>query len=409
MKNRSRVLVQLLLLLLLLIFSGCSEDAPQSSSAVEAVSIAEQTSKILEIIGERELFARTEKLIPALRAVPIDQTTDVFREVLDGIKIPNREFDRLLVVTAWAKHNGIGATKWVMVEERDEVVRGAMFSETVYAWASEDLESFFSDTQMVHYMEPGIDSAILRAMIRGWFDSGEPHLEQYIRDMTPQSVDRQRAIETLIRLMIERDGAAATVEWAKKLTGDFRFRSTVYSRAAGQVAAVDSKLALDWCAEVCDSPLGEGMPHMMAVRLSRKSGDEAMNFIISQPNALEVRTGARAAYRNFLIYEPDRASAWMEATTEEQRRGPVLGGPVGMYANKLSRQGEPVRAIEWLEYLPDENEREDRLIPIMRRWLRQDEGAAEAWMAQSSMSDEMKLRVHQKTAPPQNAPKLRVK
>ena len=403
MKNRSRVLAQILLLLFLL--SGCSEDASESSSAAEAVTGAEQTSNILDIIGERDLFGRTEKLISVLRAVPADQTP-VFEEVLKQIKVPNRELDRLLIVTAWAKHDAPAATRWTKNREHDEVVRSAMYTETVYAWVVEDPGSFLADMEMALYMKPGIEVSMMRALIRGWFDSGEPHLEEYIRDMTPQSMDRQRAVDILVRLMIERDGAAATIEWAKTLPGDGTYRATVYSRVAGQVAAVDSKLAVDWCAEVCGSPLGEGMPHMMAVRWAKESPQEAMDFIVSLPDAVGVRTGARAAYRRFLIDEPEQSSAWMERTTEEQRRGPVMQGSVGMYINKLSGQGQPLKAIEWLGYLQKEEEREARLIPILRRWLRRDEPAAEAWIAQSSMSDEAKLMVVETQIPLENRPKM---
>ncbi len=133
-----------------------------------------------------------------------------------------------------------------------------------------------------------------------------------------------------------------------------------------------------------------------------------MDFVTSLSNAVAVRTGSRAAYRRFLITEPDRASAWMEKTTEEQRRGPVMQGPVGMYMNKLSGQGQPLLAIEWLEYIQDEDERNARLIPVMRRWLKQDEAAAEAWMAQSSMSEDAKLMAHQSRTPIRSSDKVKL-
>ena len=405
MKNRFRVSAQVVLLLLL--FSGCSEDIHQSSSVAETVLGSDPTATILEIFVERDRFIRTEKLISALRAVPADQT-HVFEEVLRADKIPNRALDRVLVVTAWAKYDAPAATRWAKNRERNDVVRNEMFAESVYVWALEDHEAFFSDMEMAIYALPGMGRSMLRALIRGWFDSGKPQLEMFIRDMTPQSIDRQRAIDALIRLMIERDGAAATVEWAKALSGDEKYRISVYSRVAGQVVVIDSKLAVDWCAEVCDSPVGELMPHMMATAWANKSGEEAMDFITSLPNAVAVRTGARAAYRRFLITEPDRASAWMEKTTEEQRRGPVLQGPVGMHMNKLSGQGQPLLAIEWLGYIQEEDERNARLIPVIRRWLKQDEAAAEAWMAQSSMSEDAKLMAHQSGVPISSSDKVKL-
>lgn len=396
MKNRSRVLAQVVLLLF--VFLGCSEDAPQSSSAAKAVLDADPASTILEIFGEPDRFVRTEKLISVLRAIPADQT-HAFEEALNGLDFPNRELDRVLVITAWAKHDAAAATKWAKNKERVDIVRNAMFAESVYAWALVDHESFLSDMEMALYLLPGIDASILRALIKGWFDSGGKNLEAYIRDMTPQSMDRQRAVDTLVKIKTARDGAAAMIEWAKALRGDRYYKASVYSRVAAAVVLIDSKRVLDWCAEICDSELGKEMPHMIAAAWVAQSGEEAMDFIASQPNAVGVRTGARAAYRRFLKADPDRAFAWIETLTEEQRRGPVMQGPIGMYVNRRSALGYPLQAIEWLDYLQEETDRESGTITIMRRWLRTDESAAEAWMAQSSMSEEAKLDAHQNHGP----------
>jgi hypothetical protein len=396
MKKQFGVLAQVALLFFL--FSGCSEGVQQSSSAPGIALDADPASTILEIFRESDRFARTEKLISVLRAIPADQK-HAFEAALDGLDVPNRELDRVLVLTAWAKHDAAAATRWAKNRERVAVVKSAMFAESVYIWALEDHESFLSDMEMALYMKGGIEREMMRALIRGWFDSGEPHLERFIRDMPAQSTDRQRAIDTLVRLMIERDGAAATVEWAKALSGDTYYRKTVNSRVAGQVVVIDSKLAVDWCAEICDSPLGEAMPSMIAHAWAATAGEEAMDFITSLPNAVGVRVGARSGYGRFIKTDIDRAAAWIETTTEEQRRGPVMQGPVGMYTNMLSGKGQPLLAIEWLGYLQNEDERESRHIQVMRRWLRKDEPAAEAWMAQSSMSEEAKLKTHQSGMP----------
>ena len=108
MKNRLCVLAQVVLLVFL--SSGCSDDVPRSSNTANGILGADPTSTILEIFGEKDRFVRTTKLISALRAVPADQTT-VFEEVLNGLSLPNRQLDRVLVVTAWAKHDAASATK----------------------------------------------------------------------------------------------------------------------------------------------------------------------------------------------------------------------------------------------------------------------------------------------------------
>ena len=396
MKNRSRALASFSLLLFL--FSGCSEDVKESSSVAVSVPGASSAAMIVEGFREPDRLARTENLISLLRAVPADQT-DVFGEALSRMNFPNRELDRVLITTEWAKRDPVAATKWAKSHERSEIVRSAMYGDAIYYWALKDPESFLADMEMALSIVPGFDASALRGFVRGWFDSGQPGLEGFIRDMRSQSKDQQRAIDTLAKVRAERHGAGATIKWAEDLPGSDRFKSDLYPRVAAKVVVLDPQLVVEWCERVCDSEVGEKMPHMIAAAWARESGEGAMNFIAAQPNKIPVRTGARAAYRQFLMADSDRALAWMEETTEEQRRGPVLQGPVGMYLNKRSAQKEPLVAIEWLDYLQNEEERDGGRIMVLRRWLRHDPVAAEAWMAESSMSEEAKVEARRSTAP----------
>jgi hypothetical protein len=396
MKNQLRALASFFFLLFL--FSGCSEDGKQSSSVAVTASGDTSTAMIVEGFREQDRLARTENLIPLLRAVRADQT-HVFAEALSQMNFPNRELDRVLIITAWAKLDPVAATKWAKNNERSEIVRSAMYGDAIYYWALKDPESLLADMEMAIFIMPGFEASALRAFIKGWFDSGQPGVEEFIRNMASQSQDQQRAIDTLAKVKVARDGAAATIKWAEEMRGSNRFKSELYPRVAAKVVVYGPQLVVEWCDRVCDSEVGKRMPHLVAAAWARESGEDAMDFIAAQPNEIEVRTGARAAYRQFLMADSDRALAWMDTTTEEQRRGPVLQGPVSMYINKRSVQQEPLVAIEWLDYLENEEESDAGLIVITRRWLRLDAVAAEAWMAESSMSEEAKAEAHRSTAP----------
>ena len=75
-----------------------------------------------------------------------------------------------------------------------------------------------------------------------------------------------------------------------------------------------------------------------------------------------------------------------------------MQGPVASYANRRSAGGNNLIALNWLEFIQDEESRELGQIQITRRWLRIHEDEAEAWMAQSSMSEEAQFEAHQSTA-----------
>ncbi len=399
MKNRSRLLVQLVLLLLLFLFAGCAEDAERSSGVAAIRLGADPAATIIELFAEPDRFVRTENLIAILRAIPADESY-IFEEALNGLTVPHRELDRVLIITAWAKVDPMGATKWAKNKERVDIVKNAMFGEAVYQWAFQDIDSLLADMEMAILMAVGTHSAMLRSLIAGWFDSGSPNLETYIRDMTPQSMDRQRATSVYIALKAKRDGPAATVEWAKNVAGDPDYMLSVYSRTAAEIIMIEPQLILDWCVEACRTPNGKDMTHFIAAAWVEESPVEAMDFIVSQPNEIGVRTGVRAAYRKFIRDDEDGALTWMESSTEEQRHLKVFEGAIGMYVNRVSAAGNPLLALEWLEYIEDEKSKAMGLKRILRRWLRMHEDVAEEWMAQSSMTEETKEETRQASLPP---------
>jgi hypothetical protein len=394
MKNRIREIASLVAVLFL--FSGCSQDAPQSSLPAE-LSGAELTSTILDIYAVPDRFDRLEKIVSVLRGVQAGQG-DALEAALDGLDFPNRELERVLIITAWSTFDPIAATKWVVTHERTEIIRVTMLSESVYQWALNDPEGMLRDAYMVAYARTGWDPTTLRTLIRGWYDSGEPNLEQFVYTLPRLGDDRQRGVSALIESKLEHEGVEAVIAWAKaSIAGDVPYKQYIYSRLAGDIAKIDPARAIAWCDEICDTQLGEEIPLWIATVWVVDSGAEAMDWITARDaDVISVRVGARAAYRRFLLHARDGAFAWMEATTEQQRlEQEALQGPLFMYINERSGLGAAEEAIEWTQYITDDATRDELLRRIAMRWLRLDPVAAEAWLAQSSLSEELKAQAHQ--------------
>ena len=391
MKNRLRSLASFSVLFLLLLV-GCSEDA-QHSAVPEAVIGDDPAAQILEVLEMRDRFERTEKLMATLRAIP-DGQIEAIPTVLNELRMPLREFERVLMISAWSTVDPEAATKWVMAREKHDFLRSAMFSETAYAWALEDPESIRTDFQVGMYSLRGWDPTMLRGFVRGWYDSGEPELETFIRDLGRNGDDRQRAISELIKAKLEKETPEAMIAWVTSLDGETRFRTYAYSRLAADIAAIDPERAIAWCDEVCGSDVGEDMPHWIASSWVREAGAEAMDWIIARPNSQSVRIGIRASYRRFLRSAPEEADAWIEKFSEEDRTGPLLQGPIIMYVNRQSNLANDEVAIEWAKYIDNDWERERSLTSVARRWLRRDEEPAKLWLAgNEDLSDDAKAEL----------------
>ena len=82
---------------------------------------------------------------------------------------------------------------------------------------------------------------------------------------------------------------------------------------------------------------------------------------------------------------------WMAAQTTGEP-DPWLRPAFTAYA-KLLAEDSPADAIEWGERVEADDEREFVLIALARAWRRVDEAATEAWLVQSSLSEEAREKV----------------
>jgi hypothetical protein len=327
-----------------------------------------------------------------LRGVKAGQG-DALVAALNGMSFTGRELERILIITAWSKIDPMAATVWVVTHEREEIVRFTMLDESVYEWALQDPEGMLRNPTMIAYRRAGWDRTSLRAFVRGWYDSGKPNLDQFVYTMPNFGDDRQRSVSALIESKIKHEGTEAVIAWATASTaGSIPYRQYIYSRLAGDITKLDPERAIAWCDEVCDTKLGEEIPLWIATVWVRDSGAEAMDWITARDaNIISNRSGARAAYRRFVLSARDQAFEWMENTTEQRRvEQEAMQGPLFMYINEISALTATTEAIEWTKYIKQDAARDELLMRIGRRWLRWDPPAAEAWLAQSSLSEEQR-------------------
>ncbi len=93
------------------------------------------------------------------------------------------------------------------------------------------------------------------------------------------------------------------------------------------------------------------------------------------------------AYSTWAYRDKQPAVDWMAEKTAEEEPEPWLRLLFAEYARQLA-QDAPKDAIRWAERVEDEGDRERTLIKIARFWRTQDEEAAEAWLSQSSLSEQ---------------------
>jgi hypothetical protein len=109
------------------------------------------------------------------------------------------------------------------------------------------------------------------------------------------------------------------------------------------------------------------------------------------PEGQEKKLAVRVAFAIWGQWDREAALAWMAAQTTGEP-DPWLRPTFPVYARLLA-QDSPADGIEWAGRIEDDEEREIVLTQIARAWRQVDEAAAEAWLRESSLSEEAREKV----------------
>jgi hypothetical protein len=382
----NRVWIGIAASILLYALAGCGDDASDRVASGEKRASA---MPLREIVTIRDGLDRVELLVARLRATKPEDVEELKAALKDRGQ-PVGPLERALVIEAWSRHDPEGAVRWALRRETG-AVRDRAVQSAVRDWARQDPEAVLEvyDVGRMASQQP----SLLTGFIEGWFEAEDSqYLDDFVRDLGPTD-ERVRGLKTLAELHVARDGVEPAIRWAESLSGDPKFKSSLYRAVAAEVARSEPGVATAWCDRVCGTTNAEWLPTDLAQSWARHSGADAMDWLMTRPDEQETWIAARSAYREFVLADRAGALAWMEGTTEEQRRSRVLQGPVGMYISAVTDR-DPDVATEWVLYLQDESQRELAWITIARRWRRRDEAAAEAWLANSPLSEEARAKVY---------------
>ena len=154
----------------------------------------------------------------------------------------------------------------------------------------------------------------------------------------------------------------------------------------------DMKAALRFCDAHCDGRFGKGMRNVLIhTRLKHgEFGGEVVEWVAGAPEENEAQRENKqqslwVAYSVWAYRDRDAALAWMGEKLSGEPE-PWVGLLMGEYSRQIAADS-PADGIEWAEKIEDDVDRERTLIRISRAWRMQDEAAAEAWLAQSSLSE----------------------
>lgn len=363
-----------------------------SATGVESRAVA-SPEPLLDALRDPDAFARARRLATLLPTLGAETVPEVRRE-LENPAIDRGAVEIVLLVRFWAAHDPAGAARWALTRA-PLGFREAAALPSVELWAKADPEGALEWMRGLR-VRPGPNSEVIQiALVRGWFDSGRPGLEDYVRGLGP-SFEQQLALGALSRKTIQRDGPNAAMRWAAALPDEPRsFKLAAFRQLGSELAQADPTAAVAWCAARCDGPFGANLRQMIATRWAVQDAPATMEWIAAAAPGEERDRAVRAALRSWLRKDREEALAWVEAKGLEGVE-PWLRPALDLYAVPISWE-RPDEAVRWALLIEDDARRQSALVTIARRWRERDEASADAWLEQSPLSADARERARTPT------------
>ena len=361
-----------------------AENPPRPGDPVNAITVA---------LREPDTLKRVSGLTALVQNLEPEALPSVVK-VLSNVWLELDHVEQTILLTFWSGLEPAEATEWATFEATASQ-RAELVSYAIESWAIREPHAALERIGRIMKSNSAVQKSAIKGLVRGWFASGQPGLEEYIRAMGEGTTDQQFALSALVREGIKRYGPEPVIRWAEAVpvpTEDIRFKLAVYRRLGRELAIYHPEEAKAWCAKQCDGPHGRNLRTVIARRWARWSPIDALDWLKSAGPGEERDFAVKQTFAAFVGKDREGAKNWV-AEVMPADSYPVWFQPaVSSYASILAVE-DPLLAAEVAGKIDLPAVARRSLMNTARKWLRKDPEAAEAWLAQSPLSEETRAMV----------------
>jgi hypothetical protein len=356
---------------------------------------------LYEILRDPDAFSRAARLATFLAELGAE-SVPIARSTLEHP--PPSGFgavETVLITRYWATHQPAAATEWALRSWDGFRIAAALpaFELFVHADPQRALEALHGGGVVSSFGK----QAYKRAFVRAWYESGQPGLVDYIRNLG-MGIQRQRALSVLARATIRHEGPDAIIGWAESLSdgsagpprdADYLFKLEVFRQVSQELAIADPAVAVAWCERHCDGPFASTLRELIAQRWAAQDGLAAMQWIATAPPGRSTDWAVKSAAIGWWRNDRPGLDAYVAAMEEsgiERWFQPALVQYATWSAGSLGEQAKR-EAIRLAALIEDPLKREKVLLAIARAWRKEDKATADAWLDQSPLSEDARERV----------------
>jgi hypothetical protein len=377
-----------------------SSDPNAASAPMPAAGAPLTRESLTALINEPDDFARARKLGELLPTLG-PESIPVVKDALDDaamLEISAIEFELLLHY--WSQHNRADAA-WYALSGSPRAYRVAAIYGAVLPWVREDPEKALPTVRTFGIEAGDAGAATQNAIVRGWYESGHPGLEDYIKSLGA-GFERQRALSAYANAMVrdKNKGPAGLVAWAEAIPeSDADYKLDAFRRTALALVPHDLERAKQFCEAHCEGQHGSNLRVRIADRWSRDNPEAALDWLAASPKGSDALLSTRIAFANWGFKDRKNAIRWYQQQVAKHagKEQPVWLEPAVMVYSILLGRENPIEGLASAEKVKDPQDRRVAIVQIAHEWYHDNDGknkdAAEKWLAQSPLDEELRAIV----------------
>jgi len=339
--------------------AGPEPGSPATAADVEAALARPEPLARAEALGRTYQHLSAEAL-PAVLALYEDGFYDLGATEL------------VLLAEWWTGFDAPAAVDWARGDWRTD--QPEVLASVIRAWARQDPKA------ALRWFEAGKNASppLRNALLSGWEESGVDGHFEYVRAMGPGEM-RQRALATLARRKVLREGAAAAFDWVEAMPNDDdKFKLNLTRRVGSAAAMHEPLVAAERAAPLASEPFGDGLLRRVGKRWALRDGAAAMRWLRTLPAGPSRTEAVHETYLAWVNRDRVAALGFMEDAPD-----PAFDPARALYAQLIGEQ-DAQAGFAIAERIEEEERRWATVGRIWRRWELRDAGAAKDWLEQAS-------------------------
>jgi hypothetical protein len=376
----------------------------------QPVDPAQLTVRAREILSRPEPLDRIAELSALLRSLG-PEAVPALTEAFESAPLDGGDPELIVLVTWWAGFDPKAAFSWTSSDWRAGY--GAVIAAVFRVWAHANPQEALANAGRLRY--PGQLDMAKDAIYAGWDESGKPGLGDVFNQLAMR--DQQRLAQILARRRVITLGVDGATQWAESFPHP-AVREMVAVRVASAAASTKegARQISAWATpRIAEAKAPTGFPRRIGTRWVQHDPLAAMAWLESLPAGMDRDDGVAESFRDWLMKDFPAAESWIKERIAAPEIEPWTEPAISIFC-KTNGMARPQESLETAARFRDQELRDSTSVLLLIHWMKRDRAAAEAWLAKSDLSADVRKRVQvgladpnrgegtQQSGSPRNAP-----